>query len=112
MALADACRSLDRPAAVARPLAAVSVGIVDGQPRLDLEYVEDVAADTDMNVVATADGELVEVQGTAEGAPFSRDELDALLDLALGGIATLSRLQAEALAVPLRPRHQGAATAL
>ncbi len=55
-----------------RPLAAVSVGIVDGEPRLDLEYVEDVAADTDMNVVATADGDLVEVQGTAEGAPVRR----------------------------------------
>jgi len=104
VALTDACRHLQRPGAVARPLAAVSVGIVDGEPRLDLEYVEDVAADTDMNVVATADGELVEVQGTAEGAPFRRDELDALLDLALGGIADLSRLQAEALAQPLQRR--------
>ncbi len=112
VALTDACRFLQRPGAVTRPLAAVSVGIVDGEPRLDLEYVEDVAADTDMNVVATADGELVEVQGTAEGAPFRRDELDALLDLALAGTATLTRLQAEALAQPLPRRHAGAPTAL
>ena len=102
VALTDACRHLERPQAVVRPLAAVSVGIVDGQPRLDLDYTEDVRADTDMNVVATADGELVEVQGTAEGAPFRRAELDALLDLALAGIASLTRLQAEALTQPLR----------
>ena len=88
VALTDACRHLQRPGAVVRPLAAVSVGIVDGEPRLDLEYVEDVKAGTDMNVVATADGELVEVQGTAEGAPFRRDELDALLDLALAASPT------------------------
>jgi ribonuclease PH len=112
VALTDACRSLQRPGAVVRPLAAVSVGIVDGQPRLDLEYTEDVAADTDMNVVATADGDLVEVQGTAEGAPFRRDELDALLDLALGGIRDLTRLQADALAQPLRPRGTAAGTAM
>ena len=112
VALTDACRHLERPAAVIRPLAAVSVGIVDGEPRLDLEYVEDVKADTDMNVVATATGELVEVQGTAEGAPFRRDELDALLDLALAGIGTLTALQAEALGEPLRAKHQGVATAL
>ena len=112
VALTDACRHLQRPGAVVRPLAAVSVGIVDGQPRLDLEYVEDVAAGTDMNVVATADGELVEVQGTAEGAPFRRDELDALLDLALAGIADLTRMQADALAQPLPARHQGNPTNL
>ena len=111
VALTDACRVLQRPAAVARPLAAVSVGIVEGQPRLDLEYVEDAAADTDLNVVATATGDLVEVQGTAEGAPFSRTELDALLDLALAGTGELTRLQAEALAAPL-PRHAGDPTAL
>jgi ribonuclease PH len=98
VALTDACRFLGVPAAVTTPLAAVSVGIVDGQPRLDLEYVEDVKADTDMNVVATAAGDIIEVQGTAEGAPFSRAELDALLDLALGGIGQLCALQAEALA--------------
>ncbi|MCW2621927.1 MAG: ribonuclease [Frankiales bacterium] len=102
LALTDACRHLGVPEAVVRPVAAVSVGIVDGEPRLDLEYVEDVKADTDLNVVATSDGDLIEVQGTAEGLPFSRKELDRLLDLALGGIADLSRRQAEALAAPLR----------
>jgi ribonuclease PH len=60
-----------------------------------------------MNVVGTGDGELIEVQGTAEGAPFSRAELDALLDLAVGGIADLVRLQAQALAQPLRIKHAG-----
>jgi ribonuclease PH len=80
-----------------RSIAAVSVGIIDGEPRLDLPYVEDSVAQTDMNVVATGDGDLVEVQGTAEGAPFSRAELDTLLDLALGGIAELTRLQRTAL---------------
>src|SRR5499426_216030 len=73
----------------ARPLvdsvAAVSVGVVDGEPVLDLCYAEDVRAQTDMNVVCTGDGRFVEVQGTAEGQPFDRSELDALLDLALGG---------------------------
>ncbi|NNF26914.1 MAG: ribonuclease PH [Gemmatimonadetes bacterium] len=78
-------------------VAAVSVGLVDGQPLLDLEYKEDVRADVDMNVVALAGGRLVEVQGTAEGQPFSRDEHDALLDLALAGIDELLALQAQAL---------------
>ncbi|MCW2725483.1 MAG: rph [Frankiales bacterium] len=108
VALSDACAYLQRPGAIVRSIAAVSVGIVDGEPRLDLPYVEDVAADTDMNVVATGDGEIVEVQGTAEGAPFSRTELDALLDLALAGCADLAALQKAALAEPLRPRHTGA----
>ncbi len=107
LALADACASLGRPQAMVRSVAAISVGIVDGQPVLDLDYPEDVAAGTDMNVVATGDGELIEVQGTAEGAPFSRTELDALLDLALGGIGELSRLQAGALGEPLRVKHAG-----
>ena len=102
LALSDACAGLDRPQAMVRSVAAISVGIVDGTPVLDLDYPEDVAAGTDMNVVATGDGELIEVQGTAEGAPFRRTELDALLDLALGGIATLTALQAGALAEPLR----------
>ncbi len=66
-------------------VSAVSVGIVEGEPLLDLAYVEDVAADTDMNVVVTGRGSFVEVQGTAEGTPFERSELDRLLDLALGG---------------------------
>jgi ribonuclease PH len=112
VALSDACSYLKRPQAIVRSVAAVSVGILDGEPRLDLPYVEDVAADTDMNVVATGDGELIEVQGTAEGAPFSRAELDALLDLALGGCASLAALQAAALAEPLRTKHTGDATSL
>ena len=79
-------------------VAAVSVGIVDGTPLLDLAYVEDVRAETDMNVVVTGRGLFVEVQGTAEGAPFDRTELDALLDLALVGTTSLTSLQAAALA--------------
>ncbi len=77
-------------------VAAVSVGIVDGEPRLDLEYADDVAADVDMNVVMTGRGLLVEVQGTAEGAPFSRADLNDLLDLADAGIAELLDLQRQA----------------
>jgi ribonuclease PH len=107
LALADACAALGRPEAMVRSVAAISVGIVDGRPVLDLDYPEDVSAGTDMNVVATGDGEIVEVQGTAEGAPFSRAELDALLELALGGIGELSRLQAETLAQPLPVKHAG-----
>ena len=79
-------------------VAAVSVGIVAGQPRLDLCYEEDVAADTDMNVVCTGDGRFVEVQGTAEREPFGRELLDELLELAVTGCAELTRLQREALA--------------
>ncbi|MGC4174252.1 ribonuclease PH [Demequina sp.] len=78
-------------------VSAVSVGIIDGVPMLDLPYVEDVRAETDMNVVMTGTGGFVEVQGTAEGAPFSRAELDALLELATAGNAELARLQALAL---------------
>ncbi len=74
-------------------VAAVSVGLVDGQPHLDLDYSEDSAAQVDMNIVATAGGALVEVQGTAEGDPFTRGEMDALMDLALGGIRDLVRAQ-------------------
>ena len=107
LALADACASLGRPQAVVNSVAAISVGIVDGVPVLDLDYPEDVSAGTDMNVVATGEGALIEVQGTAEGAPFNRTELDALLDLALGGIASLTALQASALAEPLRVKHTG-----
>ncbi len=79
-------------------VAAVSVGIVDGVPMLDLPYVEDVRAETDMNVVTTGSGAFVEVQGTAEHAPFDRAELDALLDLAVAGTARLTELQRAALA--------------
>jgi len=78
-------------------IAAVSVGIVDGEPRLDLEYTEDSTAEVDMNVVMTGSGKLVEVQATAEQTPFSRDELDALLELAEGGIEEIAALQREAL---------------
>ncbi|MCU1444140.1 MAG: ribonuclease [Cryobacterium sp.] len=85
----------------AKPLidsvAAVSVGIIGGVAMLDLAYVEDVRAETDMNVVVTGRGLFVEVQGTAEGAPFDRRELDSLLDLALGGAVTLTELQQTAL---------------
>ncbi len=79
-------------------VAAVSVGVIDGEPRLDLHYDDDVRADTDMNVVMTGAGLYVEVQGTAERAPFDRRELDVLLGLAESGIAELTRLQREALA--------------
>ncbi|MDP1877287.1 MAG: ribonuclease PH [Actinomycetota bacterium] len=82
-------------------VSAVSVGIVDGEPRLDLHYDDDVRADTDMNVVMTGDGRFVEVQGTAEGDAFDRALLDRLLDLASTGCAQLTSLQAEALALPL-----------
>jgi ribonuclease PH len=103
VALADAVSWLAGKGALARPdpltrsISAVSVGVIDGEPRLDLMYEEDVRAETDMNVVVTGTGEFVEVQGTAEGVPFRRDELDALLDLALAGCAELDRIQTEAL---------------
>ncbi len=79
----------------------MSVGIIDGTPMLDLPYVEDVRAETDMNVVTTGSGTFVEVQGTAEHAPFDRAELDALLDLAVAGTAELTELQRAALAQEL-----------
>ena len=106
VALADAVTWLDKQGALARPqplvnsVAAVSVGVIDGEPRLDLMYEEDVRAETDMNVVVTGNGEFVEVQGPAEGAPFRRDELDALLDLAVAGCAELAAMQATALEAP------------
>lgn len=78
-------------------VSAISVGIVDGTPVLDLPYVEDSRAETDMNVVVTGRGLFVEVQGTAEGAPFDRAELNSLLDLALGGCETLAEEQRKAL---------------
>ncbi|AXW86553.1 ribonuclease PH [Lonsdalea britannica] len=79
-------------------VAAVSVGIVNGEALCDLEYVEDSSAETDMNVVMTEDGRMIEVQGTAEGEPFSHDELLALLALARGGIETIIQAQKAALA--------------
>jgi ribonuclease PH len=78
---------------IIQPVAAISVGIVQGTPLLDLEYTEDSACDTDMNVVMTGAGSFVEVQGTAEGAAFSRKEMDQLLALAEKGIAELIELQ-------------------
>ena len=81
-------------------VSAISVGIIDGVPMLDLPYMEDVRAETDMNVVVTGSGAFVEVQGTAEGAPFDRAELNSLLDLALEGTGELARIQAAALAAP------------
>ena len=103
VALADAIAWLQgRKRCKGEPLiasvSAVSVGILDGQPRLDLSYEEDVIAETDMNVVCTGDGRFVEVQGTAEREPFDRKLLDQLLDLAVTGCAELSGLQQAALA--------------
>ena len=102
VALADAVTHLrGRGALTGEPLtgsvAAVSVGIIDGEPRLDLPYEEDVRAETDMNVVMTGEGAFIEVQGTAEGAPFDRALLDSLLDLAVGGCAELTVIQQQAL---------------
>src|SRR4051795_923775 len=102
VALADAVTHLRTKGSLAgEPLtgsvSAVSVGIIDGVPRLDLHYDDDVRAETDMNVVMTGDGRFVEVQGTAEGAPFDRPELDSLLALAERGCTELTRLQQEAL---------------
>jgi ribonuclease PH len=82
-------------------VAAVSVGVVEGAALLDLDYSEDSTAETDMNVVMTGDGRLVEVQATAERDPFTRELLDELLELAAGGIATIAEQQAAAAAVPL-----------
>jgi ribonuclease PH len=82
------------------PCAAISVGIVDGTPMLDLAYVEDSTAEVDMNVVMTASGRFIEVQGTAEGMPFTRGELDSLLALAEGGINDIVALQQELIASP------------
>jgi len=94
----DAGHVLAHTVALKDSIAAISVGIVEQTPLLDLAYVEDVAAETDMNVVVTGSGAFVEVQGTAEGAPFDRAELDSLLDLALAGCAELSAIQSDALA--------------
>jgi ribonuclease PH len=98
VALAMALRGAGVEAALRDSVAAVSVGLVDGEPRLDLCYEEDAGAEVDCNIVMTGDGRLVEVQGTAEGAPFDRNQLDELLDLAAGGIAQLTEIQRAALA--------------
>jgi ribonuclease PH len=109
VALVDAVEWLRGRGAVAgdplrTSVAAVSVGLLDGEPRLDLCYTEDVSAETDMNIVCTGDGRFVEVQGTAEGEPFDRRLLDGLLDLAVKGCADLTALQQQALAGPRRQR--------
>ena len=100
VALALALRGAGVEAALRDSVAAVSVGLVDGEPRLDLCYEEDAGAEVDCNIVMTGSGQLVEVQGTAEGAPFDRAQLDALLDLATSGIAELTKVQQAALAGP------------
>lgn len=104
VALYDACGFLMREGRIpANPMtqlvAAVSVGVVEGEPRLDLEYSEDVIADVDMNLVMLESGGLVEVQGTAERNSFSRAELNALIDLGIAGIAQILALQRHALGV-------------
>lgn len=104
-------RALDRfglSKALTRSVAAVSVGIVDGQAVVDLDYEEDSSAETDMNVVMTGAGELVEVQATAEREPFSRALLDRLLDLAAGAIDELTAAQRDAVATPLPTAPRGA----
>jgi ribonuclease PH len=109
VALHDACSRLVKVGKMAaHPLtdqcAAISVGIVDALPCLDLDYSEDSRAEVDMNVVMTGEGRFVEVQGTAEGVAFSRGELDDLLGLAESGISRIFALQRELLAVPPLPR--------
>jgi len=100
IAAARALGSLGLSKALRESVAAVSVGIREGQALLDLDYEEDSSAETDMNVVMTGGGELVEVQATAEREPFTRDMLDDLLDLAGGGIEQLTAAQREAAAAP------------
>jgi ribonuclease PH len=106
VALADAITWLGAAGRLADPqplscaVAAVSVGVVDGRVRLDLPYEEDARAEVDMNVVATDAGTIIEVQGTGEGATFTRSTLDKMLDLAMAGCADINRLQADALAKP------------
>ncbi len=103
VALVDAIRFLQRQKLISgdpllQMVASVSVGIYEGEPVLDLDYPEDSAADTDLNVIMGEDGGFIEVQGTAEGAPFAREELDGMLDLASQGIERLVELQKAALA--------------
>jgi ribonuclease PH len=112
VALHDACtRLVGAKLLASNPVTdqcgAISVGVVDALPYLDLDYSEDVRAEVDMNVVMTGAGRFIEVQGTAEGLPFSRDELDALLELADAGIRDIFALQRELLAEPPTPRPVG-----
>ena len=110
VALHDACtRLIGAGLLSAHPITdqcgAISVGVVDALPYLDLDYSEDVRAEVDMNVVMTGAGRFVEVQGTAEGVPFTRSELDSLIDLAEAGIRDVFALQREILAEPPAPRR-------
>ena len=110
VAMVDALNHLQRAGELdADPLkhliSAVSVGVWNGLPIADLDYAEDSTADSDMNVVMTEQGGLIEVQGTAEGMAFTRDELDSLLRLAEGGLTTIADLQDEMIAVPPSPRR-------
>jgi ribonuclease PH len=110
VALHDACsRAVAAKKMAAHPLtdqcAAISVGVVDALPCLDLDYSEDSRAEVDMNVVMTGEGRFVEVQGTAEGVAFSREELDQLLELAGAGISRIFAVQREVLAEPPAPRR-------
>ena len=103
VALAIACKRLMKDRRITKSpivseVAAVSVGIVEGVPLLDLKYDEDSRAEVDMNVVCTGDGRFIEVQGTAEGSPFTREQMDNLLELAKKGIAELATLQRQAIA--------------
>jgi len=103
VAMVDAINHLQRKKLVLQDpllqiIASVSVGVYQGVPVLDLDYPEDSSADTDMNVIMGDDGGFIEVQGTAEGVPFQRDELNAMLDLAAGGVQELIGLQKQALA--------------
>ena len=104
IALHDACKKLEKDLELRRwplksSLAAVSVGLVKGEPLLDLDYKEDFGADVDMNVVMTGDGQFIEIQGTGEGRPFTPEEHDALIKLAMKGTAQITEIQAAALAV-------------
>ena len=109
LALHDALARLVQAGAIGEhplqePCAAISVGIVDGIPMLDLAYTEDSTAEVDMNLVMTGSGRFIEVQGTAEGLPFTRSELDTLLDLGVKGITEIVDLQNEMTASPPAPR--------
>jgi ribonuclease PH len=110
LALHDACSRLVAAGTIAQhpvlqPCAAISVGVIDGTPMLDLEYTEDVRAEVDMNIVMTGDERFVEVQGTAEGLAFTRGDLDQLLKLAEGGIAEIIGAQRELVSEPPPPRR-------
>ncbi len=104
VALHDALTRIGKGGSLVDSCAAVSVGVIDAVPMLDLEYSEDVRAEVDMNVVMTGSGRFIEVQGTAEGLPFTKDELQELLSLAEHGIASILDAQAEVLATPPPPR--------